>query len=202
MNDKHFLFNVLSSLVARTQDDDLQEMVLNLADFLRYSFRETRLLEPFGHEMDAIFPYIELQQSLHGENLICKVSSSEEARLVPIPPTMLHTLLKNAFEEGMRTSKMPLQINLSAIVERGEAMSDNREILVVKVGYTGLLALSQSEIEQPEVLVLREQLLNLFAEKASIIIEELTPWVTWTVRIPVDLAKQVLKRVLERVKVQ
>jgi len=196
MNDQHFIFNVLSSIVARSEDNEVQEMVLNLADFLRFSFGESRALEPLARELDAVVPYFALQQSLHGKNLVCRIKSSLETRRVPAVPGMLHTLLRNAFHEGLKTSAMPLRIEVSAALEQMPATSGEGSILVIKVANTGRLTEAYTANRDPCLSGLRENLGKIFGGIATMDVSESPPWVKWTIRIPVALADRSFERIL------
>lgn len=192
MLDKHLIFSVLSSIVAKEENAEAQEMTLNLADFLRFSFEEERSLEPLGRELDGIESYIALQQSHHGDNLLCSVRSSEEARLVPSVPMMIRLLLQNAFKYGLRTSEMPIRVEVNANVERKAGPHGETETLVVRVSNTGRWVDSNPGKEGGGLLILRERLHTLFGEEAVLEIREDPHWVHVEVSIPVDAANRAL----------
>jgi len=190
MLDKHLIFSVLSSIVAKEENAEAQEMTLNLADFLRFSFEEERMLEPLGRELDGIESYIALQHSHHGDNLLCTVRSSEESRLVPAVPMMLRLLLQNAFKYGLRTSELPLRVEVNAGVQKISGLNGETDALVVSVSNTGRWIETSPGKVGAGLSVLRESLLSLFGDDATLESREEPPWVHVVVSIPVDVANR------------
>jgi sensor histidine kinase YesM len=101
----HFLFNALNCIVdARRDPDAVERVTQDLADYLRFSLRESRPLEPLSRELDALENYLGVQQSRFGDALVCTIDCEPEARSVPVPPMMIQPLLENAFRYGAQTS--------------------------------------------------------------------------------------------------
>lgn len=116
----HFLFNALNSIVAARHDPDaVARVTQDLADYLRFSLRESQPLEPLSRELDALEHYLGVQQSRFGAGLICHIDSEPDARSVPVPPMMLQPLLENAFHYGGQTSTRPLRVDVAAALADG-----------------------------------------------------------------------------------
>ncbi len=116
----HFLFNALNSIVAARHDPDaVARVTQDLADYLRFSLRESQPLEPLSRELDALEHYLGVQQSRFGTGLICHIDSEPDARSVPVPPMMLQPLLENAFHYGGQTSTRPLRVDVAAALADG-----------------------------------------------------------------------------------
>ncbi len=116
----HFLFNALNCIVAARHDPDaVARVTQDLADYLRFSLRESQPLEPLSRELDALEHYLGVQQSRFGAGLICRIDCEPDARSVPVPPMMLQPLLENAFHYGGQTSPRPLRVDVAAAVGDG-----------------------------------------------------------------------------------
>ena len=116
----HFLFNALNCIVAARHDPNAVERVTqDLADYLRFSLRESQPLEPLSRELDALEHYLGVQQSRFGAGLICRIDCEPDARSVPVPPMMLQPLLENAFHYGGQTSTRPLRVDVAAALADG-----------------------------------------------------------------------------------
>jgi two-component system, LytTR family, sensor kinase len=116
----HFLFNALNCIVAARHDPDaVARVTQDLADYLRFSLRESRPLEPLSRELDALEHYLGVQQSRFGAGLICRIDCEPDARSVPVPPMMLQPLLENAFHYGGQTSPRPLRVDVAAALSQG-----------------------------------------------------------------------------------
>lgn len=118
----HFLFNSLNSLRALIDEDAprAREAVTRLANILRYSLQsgqvETVLLK---EELAAVQDYLALEQIRHEERLLVRWEVAEEARLQPMPPMLLQTLVENAVKYGISTRREGGLITISAQVANG-----------------------------------------------------------------------------------
>ena len=131
----HFLFNSLNSLRALIDEDAprAREAVTRLANILRYSLQsgqvETVLLKD---ELDAVQDYLALEQIRHEERLLVRGDVAEEARLQPVPPMVLQTLVENAVKYGISIRPEGGLITISAQVANS--------ILHIRVSNPGELA--------------------------------------------------------------
>lgn len=131
----HFLFNSLNSLRALIDEDAprAREAVTRLANILRYSLQsgqvETVLLKD---ELQAVEDYLALEQIRHEERLHVRWEVADEARLQPIPPMLLQTLVENAVKYGISTRREGGLVTISARIEN--------DILNIRVSNPGELA--------------------------------------------------------------
>jgi len=113
----HFLFNSLNSIRALIDEDKIRakSMVTELSEFLRYSLISKDFSEvPLRSELDAIRHYLEIEKSRYEEKLIIKFDIDEDAEEYPVLSFLIHPLVENAIKYGMKTSNLPLEIELSA----------------------------------------------------------------------------------------
>ncbi len=117
----HFLFNSFSSLRAliRTDKDKAEEMVTKLSEFYRYSLSTRNSKEvPLIDEIEAINLYFELEKIRFGNKIESQIEIDPLAEDYPVPAFLIHPLIENAIKYGMKTSPLPLKINLKAEVEK------------------------------------------------------------------------------------
>jgi hypothetical protein len=119
----HFLFNSFSSLRAliRTDKEKAEEMVTKLSEFYRYSLATKNFKEvPLIEEIEAISHYFDIEKIRFGSKIEFNVSIDPLAEEYPIPSFLIHPLIENAIKYGMKSSAMPLKINIKADVEHGK----------------------------------------------------------------------------------
>ncbi len=118
----HFLFNSFSSLRAliRNNPSRAEEMIGKLSDFFRYSLAtRNEKSVPLFEEINAIQYYLDIEKIRFGKKLEYSVTINPLAEEYPVPGFILHPLVENAIKYGMKTSPMPLRIELRAEVHNG-----------------------------------------------------------------------------------
>jgi two-component system, LytTR family, sensor kinase len=174
----HFLFNALNCIVAARHDPNAVERVTqDLADYLRFSLRESQPLEPLFRELDALEHYLGVQQSRFGAGLICRIDCEPDARSVPVPPMMLQPLLENAFHYGGQTSTRPLRVDVAAALADGW--------LTVSVVNTGAwVSPDSSRSPGSGIQTLRKRLGLLIGDEATVDVISADGTVRVLIRIP------------------
>lgn len=100
----HFIFNSLNSIssLTLTNPEKAQEMVISLAEFLRYSIqpnqKERITLET---ELAAIEQYISIEKVRFGERLQIKISCKSNCKNNLLPPLIIQPLVENAIKYGI-----------------------------------------------------------------------------------------------------
>lgn len=115
----HFLFNSLNSIRALIMEDQnkARDMITELAELLRYSLVSKNNGDvALSDEMDAIRHYFAIEKKRFEENLEIEFDINPLAEEYPIPSFLVHPLVENAVKFGMKSSKMPLKITISAAV--------------------------------------------------------------------------------------
>lgn len=125
----HFLFNSLNSVSALIDEDRKasKEMLREIADFLRYSLISRNFsIVPLREELEAIQLYLSIEKKRFEDKLIVTYNIDSEATEFPVLSFILHPLIENAIKYGMKTSPLPLRINVAATLD------DNRLTLQVE----------------------------------------------------------------------
>ncbi|MFA7420408.1 MAG: histidine kinase [Melioribacteraceae bacterium] len=128
----HFLFNTLNSARALVLADPplAREMLTQISEFLRYSLSEGKnSTVPLVREMEAINNYLEIEKIRYKDNLIVEYQIDPIAEDFNIPVFLILPLVENAIKHGMKSTTLPLKINLNAKV-----IEDYLQIDVVNTG--------------------------------------------------------------------
>lgn len=101
----HFLFNTLHTLYSLivTKSDKTENMVLMLAEIMRYSYQTTdNDLVPMKNEFDHLQSFITLQQIRLGNRAVVTfIVEGENIHEWTIAPLLFFTFVENAFKHGI-----------------------------------------------------------------------------------------------------
>jgi len=128
----HFLFNSMNSIRALIDEDETKarEMITELSEFLRYSLDSKDYSNvPLKNEIEAIQHYFAIQKKRYEDKLEVTYDIEPQAGDYLVLSFLIHPLVENAVKYGMRTSPMPLTIQLKAKIRAG--------VLKVEVCNTG-----------------------------------------------------------------
>ena len=99
----HFVYNaltVIASLV-KSEPDRARELMLDFADYTRYSLAKHNEYTMLSEEFHAIETYLALQKAVLGERLQVQVRVAPEVLAVAIPYLVLEPLVENAIRHGV-----------------------------------------------------------------------------------------------------
>ncbi|MBI3924162.1 MAG: histidine kinase [Armatimonadetes bacterium] len=99
----HFLFNALNTVAAVISTDPAraEELILDLADFLRQTFRVQAEWVPLSEEIGYLNAYLALEQARFGERLRIELEVPPEARDLPVPSLLVQPLVENSIRHGV-----------------------------------------------------------------------------------------------------
>ena len=167
----HFLFNVLNSIRALIykSPQKADEMISGLSEFMRYSLSHKDDAElPLADELSIIKNYLEIEKIRYGERLKYNIDIDQIAEEYPIPPFIILPLVDNAVKYGMKTSQMPLKIDIKA-----EIVDDE---LIVAVKNSGSWIKNTMENENAGTGTgldnIRKRLANIFQDDQSLVIKK------------------------------
>ncbi|MWA01246.1 sensor histidine kinase [Actinomadura sp. LD22] len=147
----HFVYNSLTTIASfvRTDPERARGLLLDFADFARYSFRNPRDFTTLADELRSIDRYLLLERARFGERLRFDVQVAPEVLPVAVPFLALQPLVENAIRHGMKGTRGPLHISIVArdsgaeaaisVEDDGVGMDPERlqEILAAPVGRPG-----------------------------------------------------------------
>ncbi|MFI8004785.1 sensor histidine kinase [Streptomyces sp. NPDC086010] len=132
----HFIFNSLAAIASfvRTDPEQARELLLEFADFTRYSFRRHGEFTTLADELHSIDQYLALVRARFGERLSVTLQVAPEVLPVALPFLCLQPLVENAVKHGLegavthpralganRPGDAPIRITISALDAGAEA---------------------------------------------------------------------------------
>ncbi len=144
----HFIYNSLGAIASfvRTDPDRARELLLEFADFTRYSFRQHGEFTTLAEELRSIERYLLLEQARFGDRLRVTLQVAPEVLGVNIPFLCLQPLVENAVQHGLEATAGGGHISIEArdvdrecviAVEDNGAGQDPERIRAVLAGESG-----------------------------------------------------------------
>ncbi|WP_322937583.1 sensor histidine kinase [Nocardioides bizhenqiangii] len=102
----HFIYNSLGAIASfvRTDPDRARELLLEFADFTRYSFRRHGEFTTLADELRSIERYLLLEQARFGDRLQVTLNIAPEVLPVVVPFLCIQPLVENAVRHGLESS--------------------------------------------------------------------------------------------------
>jgi len=128
----HFLFNSLNSIRALVDEDSrsAKQMITELSEFLRYSLVDKDIaFKTLREELDALKLYLSIEKKRFEEKLQIQYDISPETEKMKVPSFLIHPIIENAIKYGMKTSRLPLELNIRSLIKD--------EYLIIKICNSG-----------------------------------------------------------------
>jgi two-component system LytT family sensor kinase len=99
----HFIYNALTAIASfvRTDPERARELILEFAEFTRYSFRAHGEFTTLAEELRSIDRYLTLERARFGERLQVRLQIAPEVLPVGLPFLCLQPLVENAVRHGL-----------------------------------------------------------------------------------------------------
>lgn len=112
----HFVYNSLTTIASfvRTNPERARDLLLDFADFARYSFRTCREFTTLAEELRSIDRYLLLERARFGERLQFTVEIAPEVLPVAVPFLSLQPLVENAIRHGMEATRATFRVGIVA----------------------------------------------------------------------------------------
>ncbi|WP_019630848.1 sensor histidine kinase [Actinomadura atramentaria] len=112
----HFVYNSLTTIASfvRTDPERARELLVDFADFARYSFRNPRDFTTLADELRSIDRYLLLERARFGDRLHFTVEVAPEVLPVEVPFLSLQPLVENAIRHGMQGVSGTVHIEIVA----------------------------------------------------------------------------------------
>ncbi|MFI5863033.1 histidine kinase [Streptomyces sp. NPDC051546] len=120
----HFIFNSLAAIASfvRTDPERARDLLLEFADFTRYSFRRHGEFTTLAEELRSIEQYLALAGARFGERLKLTLQVAPEVLPVALPFLCLQPLVENAVKHGLEDSTAECRITIAARDAGAEAL--------------------------------------------------------------------------------
>ena len=135
----HFIYNSLTAIASfvRTDPGRARDLLLEFADFTRYSFRRGGSMTTVAEELRCIDCYFELEQARFGDQLQLAVRVAPEILAVEIPFLCLQPLVENAVRHGLRGRGGQGTVTITAEC-RGSGGLDEHYVIVIRDDGVGM----------------------------------------------------------------
>ncbi len=112
----HFVYNALTTISSfiRTDPVRARELLIEFADFTRYSFRSAGEYTTLSDELANIERYIRLEKARFGNRLNIKLQIAPEVLTVVLPFLALQPLVENAVRHGLASKPNGGTITITA----------------------------------------------------------------------------------------
>lgn len=112
----HFIYNSLTAIGSfiRTDPERARELLLEFADFTRYSFRRHGEFTTLAEELRSIDRYLLLEKARFGDRLHVTLRVAPEVLPVAIPFLCLQPLVENAVRHGLENKPGTGRISIAA----------------------------------------------------------------------------------------
>jgi two-component system LytT family sensor kinase len=112
----HFIYNALTAIASyvRTDPEHARELLVEFADFTRYSFRRHGEFTTLAEELRSIDRYLTLERARFGDRLQVTVRVAPEVLPVTVPYLCLQPLVENAVRHGLEGKTGPGRITILA----------------------------------------------------------------------------------------
>lgn len=112
----HFIYNSLNAIASfvRTDPDRARSLLLEFADFTRYSFRRHGEFTTLAEELRSIERYLLLEQARFGDRLQVRLSVAPEVLGVAVPFLCVQPLVENAVRHGLEGASGAITITITA----------------------------------------------------------------------------------------
>jgi two-component system LytT family sensor kinase len=99
----HFIYNALTTIstTIRTDPEEARELLMEFAEFTRYSFRADSEFTTLAEELNNIDRYLILEKARYQERLQVKLQIAPEVLPVVLPFLALQPLVENAVRHGL-----------------------------------------------------------------------------------------------------
>jgi len=113
----HFIYNALTAIAATITTDPprARDLVLEFADFTRYSFRRAGEFTTLADELRSIDSYLQLERARFGERLAVTLQIAPEVLPTVIPFLSLQPLVENAVRHGLEPKEGGGTISITAL---------------------------------------------------------------------------------------
>ncbi|MEU5943011.1 histidine kinase [Micromonospora sp. NPDC047548] len=99
----HFIYNALAAIgsFVRTDPERARELILEFAEFTRYSFRAHGEFTTLAEELRSIDRYLTIERARFGDRLQVRLQIAPEVLPVTLPFLCLQPLVENAVRHGL-----------------------------------------------------------------------------------------------------
>lgn len=120
----HFLFNSLNTMASfvRTDPERARELLVQFAEFARYSFATDDQFTTLADELRAIDTFVSIERARFGDRFDVSIRVAPEVLATPVPFLTLQPIVENALQHGLSRIERNGQLTIIASDRGNEAL--------------------------------------------------------------------------------
>lgn len=143
----HFVCNTLGTVCCRSLmrgDDDLADILTDLADFMRYNLRNPSQHIPLSQELEVIDRFIRIQQSCGKEDVPVTLDVAPECLNLTVPKLILQPIVENALShtDDPRSVRLFIRRRKDKLIMRVENHSPDTDVNKINDHISGKVTLT------------------------------------------------------------
>lgn len=143
----HFVCNTLGTVCCRSLmrgDDDLADILTDLADFMRYNLRNPSQHIPLSQELEVIDRFIRIQQSCGKEDVPVTLDVAPECLNLAVPKLILQPIVENALShtDDPRSVRLFIRRRKDKLIMRVENRSPDTDVNKINDHISGKVTLT------------------------------------------------------------
>ena len=143
----HFVCNTLGTVCCRSLmrgDDDLADILTDLADFMRYNLRNPSQHIPLSQELEVIDRFIRIQQSCGKDDVPITLDVSPECLNLAVPKLILQPIVENALShtDDPRSVRLFIRRHRDRLIMRVENHSPGTYVNQINDHISGRITLT------------------------------------------------------------
>jgi two-component system LytT family sensor kinase len=111
----HFIYNALTAIESfvRTDPDRARSLLVEFAEFTRYSFRSHSQYVTVADELRLVDTYLDLERARFGDRLAVTLRVAPEVLSVKLPSLILQPIVENAIRHGLEPSEQSGHLDIT-----------------------------------------------------------------------------------------
>ena len=143
----HFVCNTLGTVCCRSLmrgDDDLADILTDLADFMRYNLRNPSQHIPLSQELEIIERFIRIQQSCGKEDVPVTMDIAPDCLNLLVPKLILQPIVENALShtDDPHSVRLFICLHKDRLIMRVENHSPDTDVNQINDHISGVITLT------------------------------------------------------------
>lgn len=126
----HFFYNTLETInlaLLVRQQYDLSELLVDLADILRFNVSNKETIIPLGDEMELIRKYLQIMQCRFSDKLRCEMNCDPQTLSCRVVKLLVQPLVENAIMHGVEGFASDCSIHISSFFKDEKLVIEIRD---------------------------------------------------------------------------
>ncbi len=118
----HFFINCLNviyGMAQLNQKENIQELCVDISDYMRILFAENKDLVSMSQELDMIDKYLSVMGRVQGQKLTYTLQKNCSLEGAVMPPLLIQTFVENSIKHGEQEEETRICVTIDAVKEQG-----------------------------------------------------------------------------------